>query len=255
MGWVKVIEVDRPKVRARLAIAGFAGVAGVGERSIYYLTRALGASEIASVYSEHIMLSPASTGISVNKDGSFDLPSVKVYYTDSPEPLLLVTCPVQPATLGQMEVAQQVMDLLRERGVEELIVITGLHDEDRAGQVLVFGEDEELVSKLVSAGARRGEPMRTIVGLAGVLLALAKLEGLAIVSVTGASEDAHFDPRATREVLRVLSRAMNLGVDLAEVDREVQVYEEFKRTILREIERQILSSLSRQRPPETDYVG
>ncbi len=257
MGWMRIRRLAEVDGGHRYAIAGFAGVANVGEQTVSHVRSSLGGRPVVEIYSEYLLLPGNMAGISVSEDGSFELPSIRISEAEAPSgKILLVSSPVQPLPWGQMEVADAVVGELRAMGCETLIVVTGFAEEEMSGSVLVFGGDRETVDLLVGAGAREVEPMRSIVGLAGALLATAKIEGMRFVSVTGVAEAVSTDPRAAREVLRVLSSGLNLNLDLSKVEREVEEYEELKRRVLSELERQLQALGEEGRPPiESDYVG
>ncbi len=258
MGWSKISVIGEPAEDYGLVIAGYPGVANVGAGVVGYLAEELGAEPLARLYSEYLFLPGNVAGISVTEEGGFELPSIEIYHVrgqigEFGRPLL-VTSQVQPVPWGQLEVASRLLSYLKSLKARNLLVITGFADPEMAGRVLAFGTQGELLDRLVSAGASRQTPMKSIVGLAGATLASARIAGLPYVSVTGVSETSAPDFRAAGEVLKVMNAALNLDLNLESIEKRIREFEEVKRSILRQLEEQI-SSMTRPSPDETGYVG
>ncbi len=256
MVWMRRVDYTDPsEAKAKVAIAGFPGIANVGEQVITYLIKELNATLVSKIYSEHLIFPGNMVGISVSSDGSFSIPAVSVFKIPDSE-LVIVTSDVQPVIWGGMEVAAEVFKVLKQMGVDRVVIITGFVDESLAGQVLVTGEDEDLVKSFLENGAIEKPVIKSIIGLAGVMMTLAKLEGVKVTSLTGVSQDYSPDPRAAREVLKVLDGAFNLKINFEQIDKQIEELEKVRKEILAEIERRLKEQMQAGGPDESsEYVG
>jgi len=252
---MKVVEISRPS-RADIAILGFPGMANVGEQVITYLIKEKDPSPIARIYSEHLMFPNNMVGISVLEDGKFVLPSVSLFQM-ADHPIVLVTSDVQPVPWGGMELAGELLRVLSGMGVTKAVVITGFVDENFAGRVLTFGDNDELVDRFVRAGAIRENLIKSVIGLAGSVLGMARIRGLSSAVLSGVAPDYSPDPKAAKSVLEVLNRAFSLGLDFEMIDKQIEEIERIKSELIREIERRIREELGAHggMDESTEYVG
>ncbi len=256
MVWTKLIELERPRGKTEVAIAGFPGVANVGGQVQSYLRSKLDGKPIARLYSEYLLLPGNVAGILIEPNGEFSLPSVdfNLVTNKKGDSFVLVHSHVQPLPWGQLEIAHECIDYLKRLGVRRIVIVTGFAKSEEVGRVLVFGNDEEIVQRVKEAGGVENREIKTIIGLAGAFLAtIKKVGGLSFVSLTGVAEDSsYYDPRASRSVLEILNRVFDLGVDLRDLDEIIEHLEKIRRKVLEELEAQ-LSKPSEEESPS--YVG
>lgn len=251
MGWMKLIEYERPKAPVKIAIAGFPGVANVGGQVQAYLVNELKGKLIARIFSEHLLLPGNVAGITIDERGGFNLPSVD-FYLASTRPIILVYSQVQPLPWGQMEVAEGIVSYLRSLGVETVIVVTGFVNRDEAGKVIIFGNDS-MIEEFYRNGAMQNRQIKTIIGLAGAFLgALKKNDSMKYISITGIAEDISYDPKASRAVLSMIDRVMKLNLNFEHIDKRIAEIEEIRRRLMEELEEQVSEESEEQSP---EYVG
>ncbi len=255
MGWMKVKEISEP-ARADVAVLGFPGMANVGEQVITYLIKNLNPVPVAKIYSEYLMFPNNMVGISVLEEGRFALPSISVFQSKDPS-IALVTSDVQPVPWGGMEVANEVLRILDRMGVAKTVVVTGFVDENYAGKVLAFGDDEELLGKFLDAGALKESLIKSVIGLAGSMLGMAKIRGLNSVVLSGVAPDYSPDPKAAKGVLEILDKTFSLGLDFEMIDKEIEEIERIKSELIKEIERRIREELGGhgEMDESAEYVG
>ncbi len=225
MGWNKLIELIDIKESVPVAITGYPGLGDIGIQVVSYLAEKLNAKLVAKIYSEYLMLSSNVAGIIINSDGTFRLPAIEIRLAKSGEKrLFLVTSPVQPVPWGQLEVSSLLFDYLEEKGVELIFIIAGFVDRSLYNSVIVFG-DEDWTKKLEELGSMRNETIRSVIGLAGANLTMAKIRGMRYVFVSGVIADYLPDPKPAQNILNKLNSIMDLGIDMGEMGRRVKEYE------------------------------
>ncbi len=255
MEWKEVREISEP-MNADVAVLGFPGMANVGEQVITYLIKSLDPTPVAKIYSEYLMFPNNMVGISVLEEGRFALPSVSIFESKNP-PLALVTSDVQPVPWGGMEIANEILRVLGRMGVTKAIVVTGFVDESYAGKVLAFGEDGDLLGRFKDAGAVSESLIKSVIGLAGSVLGMAKIRGLGSVVLSGVAPDYSPDPKAAKAVLEILDRVFSLGLDFKMIDRQIEEVERIKSELVKEIERRIREELGGhgEMDESTEYFG
>ncbi len=255
MGWMKVRKISKLS-SADVAILGFPGMANVGEQVITYLVKEKDPTPITKIYSEYLMFPNNMVGISILEGGRFILPSISVFHMSNPS-IALVTSDVQPVPWGGMEVSNEILKVLLSMRVKRVVVITGFVDENSAGKVLAFGNDNSLLDRLTKVGATKESPIKSVIGLAGSVLGLAKIKGVNSVVLSGVAPDYSPDPRAAKRVLEVLDKAFSIGLDYEIIDKETEEIERVKSELMKEIEKRIREKLGAQggRDESTEYVG
>ncbi len=225
MGWNKIVELIDVKDPVPIAIAGYPGMGNIGIQVVSYLADKLDAELTAKIYSEYLMLSSNVAGIIINKDGTFKLPAIEIRLAKKGKnKLFLVSSPIQPVPWGQLEVSSLLFDYLKKKGVEIIFIIAGFVDRTLYNTVITFG-DEEWTKKLEELGSIRNETIRSVIGLAGANLTLARLRGLRYVFISGVAADYLPDPKPAQNILNKLNSIMSLGIDMEEMGKRVKEFE------------------------------
>ncbi len=255
MGWTKVRKISEP-LPADVAILGFPGMANVGEQVITYLVKEKNPTPITKIYSEYLMFPNNMVGISILEGGKFILPSISIFHMSDPS-MALVTSDVQPVPWGGMEVSNEILNTLLNMGVKRIVVITGFVDENSAGKVFAFGNDDKLLDRFVEVGATKENPIKSVIGLAGSVLGLARIKGVKSVVLSGVAPDYSPDPRAAKRVLEVLDKTFSIGLDYKIIDKEIEEIERVKSELMKEIEKRIREELGAQGGVDesAEYVG
>ncbi len=225
MGWNKLVELIDVKKPVPIARAGYPGMGNIGIQVVSYLADKLDAKLAAKIYSEYLMLSSNVAGIMINRDGTFKLPAIEIRLADKgPNRLFLVSSPVQPVPWGQLEVSSLLFDYLKEKGVETVFIIAGIVDRSLYNTVIIFG-DEEWSKRLEEMGSVRNVTIRSVIGLAGANLTIARLRGIRYVFISGVAADYLPDPKPAQNILNKLNSIMRLGIDMEDIGRRVKEFE------------------------------
>ncbi|HID17334.1 TPA: proteasome assembly chaperone family protein, partial [Candidatus Bathyarchaeota archaeon] len=193
----------------------------------------LKAKKIAELYSPHFPYYAL-----VDERGIARLPKTSFYYYlsgDKKLELVIITGDCQPqSNVGQYEIAQKIVDYARAYSSKMLISVGG-YSSARRKHPRVFGAATtvELMAQLTRAGAVVNEEGIPIVGIAGILLPLAKATGMKAACLLGETPGYIPDPRAARSVLKVLTPLLNLKVDLTKLEREIKEAERLEEKILK----------------------
>jgi len=222
---------ERPKLRNAVLIEGLPGLGLVGKIAVTYLIERLGAEKVAELYSPHF-----PHYAETDEEGRLRLLRNEFYLWRGPSrDVLLLTGDCQAQTTeGQYEIAEEVAKYARQVGVELIVTVGGFSKAVRGVPgVVASSTDRELLDRLRKLGVEVSPPGNPIVGMAGVLVAVAGMMGIKAVCLLGETRGYLPDVKAAREVLKVLVELLKLDVDLEGMEEEVRrserIAEEFKR--------------------------
>ncbi len=217
------VRMDRP-----VLIGGLPGLGSVGRIAASFLIRELGARRVAVLYSPHF----PHYGI-VNSKGVVRLPKNEFYYwrggSDGAE-LLILTGDCQPQSpRGQYEVALRILEYAKSKSVELIAMIGGYSSEERE-RPRVYGAANSPVwmERLKGLGVEVDVSGVPIVGMAGLIPALARSEGLDALCLLGETVGYMPDPKAAKAVLSVIRGLLGLELNLSNLDPDIERMVELK---------------------------
>jgi len=244
-----VIREWGPKPQKPTIIEGLPGLGSIGRLTVSFLIDQLNARKIAELYSPHFPYQAI-----VDSRGLVRLPRNEFYYSvQDGEQFVMITGDCQPqSNYGQYEVASKIVQYAAGLSASQIVSIGGFVSvqEDRT-LVISAATSSELVSKMVSAGAEVEKTGIPIVGVAGLMIALAKMSRLDAVCVLGQTTGLGPDPAAARRVLEVLAKALKLKVDLAGLQKQITRMHAIERKV-GEIEKKLTTTIKKD---QTIYIG
>ncbi len=225
-------------------IEGLPGVGHVGAMAAEYLVEQLKAEKVLSIYSDQL---PGQ--VMIKEGGVVKLVSHDLYlYRGESRDLIFLLGEFQANTPeGQYWMTRSVLELVLPWGVSQVITLGGYGRGVQVEKPRVFGAatDPELVEEFSKYGVyfSDSEPEGGIIGASGLLLGLGKLYGIKGVCLMGETSGVFKDPKAARELIKVLDKKFSLGIDYSGINETVKEFEEF------------LSSLGNLKPGAKKEVG
>ncbi|HII06969.1 MAG TPA: proteasome assembly chaperone family protein [Methanotrichaceae archaeon] len=207
---VKDLSLKNP-----ILIEGLPGVGHVGKLVAEHLVEELKAEEIIEVYSPHL-----PPQVIVQDDGTVKQVRNEIYaYHGKDRDLLFLVGDYQSATNeGHYELTGVFLDLCEEFGVKRIYTLGGYGTGQFVDKPKVLGAANslELVEEMKEYGVvfQENEPGGGIVGVSGLLLGLGRLRDIDAVCLMGTTSGYLVDPKSAQEVLRVLSKALGIEVDM-----------------------------------------
>ncbi|RLJ07821.1 MAG: proteasome assembly chaperone family protein [Candidatus Aenigmatarchaeota archaeon] len=247
---------ELPKLRKPVLIEGLPGIGNIGKVCVEYMVQELGAKPFAELYSEHFF-----PFVLIHEKWEIKLLKARFYFYKGKQDLIFLTGDCQSmSSEGHYEIMEKVLDLAEKLKVREIITLGGLATGELEEKPKVFGAatDEKLIKKYGNLGIsfRTGEKVGYIVGAAGLLLGLGKERGIDGICLL--AETAGFpiitDPKAAEEVLKIVSKMLNLKIDLTKLDKRVKEMERFIHRI-EELQQKALSQLAREKQPKREQLG
>jgi len=246
----EIRELKRVRLRKPVLIEGLPGLALVGRLAVGYLVETLEAEKFAELYSPHFPYF-----VIVDESGHIRLPRGEFYCWRSPDKgpdlMFLIGDSQAQTNQGQYEVASCVLDFAKKHGVETIITVGGYRTEKGGSRVVCASTDEELLERALKAGAVKSPPGSPIVGIAGLLLGLTTMMDMRAICLLGETKGHLPDPRAAKNVLKVLTSFLGIDINLSGLDKSIEEAKRMEEAIsgLR-IEK---PPSRRHRPPE-DYI-
>src|SRR3989344_1198400 len=167
----------KPSLKKPLLIVGLPGGGLVSKLAVDHLVKDFKAEKVATLYSPHF-----PNQVLAMKSGRLRLFSIGFYVAQmGGRDVLFLRGDLQPLTVeGQFEVSAKILSFAKDAGCKEVLAMAGFATSLKKGKPRVFctSTDKKLFEKMASFGAVKGENVIPIVGMAGMVPALAKLFGL-----------------------------------------------------------------------------
>jgi len=114
-----------------------------------------------------------------------------------------------------------------------------------------------LLEVALKANGLKSPPGNPIVGIAGILLGMARFSGIDALCLLGETRGYLPDPKAAKSVLRVLCKILDLDVNLSSLDVEIRRAEELLEK-MRQIETKrelYVKRLQKEEKERTSYIS
>jgi len=220
---VEIREFRQIKPRKPVLIAGFPGLGYIGKLAVMHMVNVLRAEKIAEVYSPYFPYHVLS-----DENGIVRLLRLEIYYWDNPDEkgrdLILLTGDAQPQSVeGGYVIVSELLNYVKEKGVDVVIALGGYQSFSKNPTPMVIGAstDREILEQLKTVGAKVGGWGNPIVGLAGIIVGLAEFYDLKGICLLGETSGYVVDTKSTGEVLKVLSRLLNVEIPLEGLKRDI----------------------------------
>ncbi|MBS7605729.1 MAG: proteasome assembly chaperone family protein [Candidatus Bathyarchaeia archaeon] len=251
-----IIEREQIELKNPVLIEGLPGLGMVGKIAVKYLIKQLRARKFAELYSPHF-----AYFVLVNKEGTITLLKNEFYYWKNEyeeNDLILLTGDSQAQTVeGQYEVAETILEYAKKKNTEMIISVGG-YRKDVVGtpQVFASATDPDVLKRALEAGSLSSPPRSPIVGAAGLLIGLAKFKGMSGICLLSETPGYMPDPKAAKSALAVIARILNLKLDLAALDREIEKIAKIEEELRRmEEHRAIEEEVVRGGRDRISYIG
>lgn len=192
------------------------GIANIGKLSVEYLINKLKAAKFAELYSEYF------PEWAIQEDGALKTLKMDFFHArpkGSKKDLILATADAQAATpSGQYMLTGEVLDFAEKRGVETVATMAAYVVSPNESKVGVVGAaSDSKTTKLLDDHGVVLLDGGMVVGMNGLLPALAAERGMKGFCLLGVTKGGLLDVRASEAVLRALNSILGLNMDLEEL--------------------------------------
>ena len=246
-------ELKRIELTNPILLEGFPGLGMVGNIATQYLARQLKAQKLATLYSPYFPYH-----VLVNKKGGARLLRGEFYFWKNEigeNDLIFLTGDSQAQTIeGQFEVANSILDYAEKKKVKTVITIGGYRNEvEDSPKVVAVSTNPALFEMALKAKAISSEAGTPIVGTAGLLIGLAKFRNMDALCLLGETRGYLPDPKTAKSIIETLQGIIDIEVDLAGLDKEIERSKEILDR-MREVEKRRVKYVQKMRRVEEERI-
>lgn len=238
-------------------ISGLPGIAYIGKLSVEYLVQQLKAEAVAEIYSKYF---PPYTLI--KKEGIVELLKNELFqFKDDNKDLAFLSGNAQAfSPEGQFEVVEAVLDWGVSHGLKKIYSIAAFASDKTIKKPIVYGTatNPELLEDFKKMGVVPLEE-GVIVGENGLIMGLAKKKNIPAVCLLGETRGYQtpsgqylIDAKAAKEVIGVLTKFLDLKVNMNPLDKQAKDMDEIIAKMT-EVERHIKNQIA-QNTKKPSYV-
>lgn len=220
--------LGRPRLKRPVLIAGLPGIANIGKLAVEYLIHKLNAVKFAELYSEYF------PEWAIQENGALKTLKMDFFHarpTGLKRDLILATADAQAATpTGQYMLTGEILDFAGKQGVETVATMAAYvlaQNEVRDENVVGAASDAEVRKLLKEHGVELLDG-GMIVGMNGLLPALAAAEGMRGLCLLGTTKGGLLDVGGSEAVLQALSSVLGFSVDTQELHQHAAALSKFK---------------------------
>jgi uncharacterized protein (TIGR00162 family) len=248
------------KLKNPILIEGLPGIGNVARIAVDYLIHKLNAKEFATIYSYSF-----PNSVFLNEDSTVELPKVQLFYWKNKKgrDLIFLTGDIQPPNEEDSYfLAEKILEISKKIGVREVITLGGIGMTGEPKESRVHGAvtDKKYINELKKFGVLMdgNGVVGAIVGAAGLLLGLGKLKGMKGISLLAETfaHPAYIGIKGSKSILQILSKYLNLKLDLNELDKEIHRIESIKLKRANERMKEIIEEAEvLKEAQENRYIG
>ncbi len=215
---VCAIEIhEKPNLNDPILIEGLPGIGFVANIAALHLINELKAKRFAEIISASFQDFAVTT-----EEGGARSPINELYYYKRDEgnrDLIIWYGNTQAlTTFGQYELCGKVLDIVQELGCRFVISVGGFKKDEvkTMPEVYSAASDDETLSQALNLGTKI--MVGHVFGIAGLLIGLGKLRNLKGFALLVDTLGMYPDANAARSALEILSKYLNLKIDLTRLD-------------------------------------
>ncbi len=176
------------------------------------------------------------------------MPAARIHFSEKHNMIVIISEMTIPIG-SSLEVADKIYQFAKSVDASTIISLGGISLQDEKKGVFVVSSDSELVKDVISK--KIAKPIRegATTGVTGILLTKGTLEQFPITTILAESSEEYLDPRAASNVLKVLSRIINIPISTAKLEKEAA---EFSKDIKDAV---MKSRISKKKGPQASEGG
>lgn len=248
------VELSNP-----VLVVGLPGLGNVAKLAADYLKDKIKTVKFATIYSKYF-----PPQVYVGDNGLIRLVSNDLYYhkatSKSHRDLIILVGDYQGISPeGQYELTDRVLALANKMGVKEVFTLAGFAQGHMVDNPRVLGAatSSTRVENMKKLGVvfSKNEPGSGLIGASGLFLGIGQLYGIESICLMGETSGYFVDPRSAEAVLRVLIKALDLEIDLSDLEAKAHEIDKIA-SHLKETESKLsVQPEVTQRKEDLGYIG
>jgi len=253
---IKIIDA-KIKPKNPILIEGLPGIGNVSRIAADYLIGSLKAKKFMELYSDCF-----PNSVLIDDSSRIELPKLEFYYKKTgKKQVVIMIGDVQPVNeKDSYALCSEIIKIAKKMKTKEIITLGGIGLSKSSKEPDVHGAvtDKKYAQIFKKYGVKfdGNKVVGIIVGAAGLILALGELEGIkgiALLAETLAHPDA-LGIHASRSLIKVLVKYLNLKVNIKELDSEIKKMESNSKSHDK-MEQKLIKLITKQDKDELRYIG
>ncbi len=242
MGDVEIHKTaDMKKLRNPTVIMGFPGTGLVGSVAASQVVESL-----QMIFGGYISSSDFAPLAAIHDYKP--MPAARIHYSEKHNMIVIISEMTIPIG-SSLEVADKIYAFAKSVEASSIISLGGISLQDEKKGVFVVSSDPEIVKDVIAK--KIAKPIRegATTGVTGILLTKGTLEHFPITTILAESSEEYLDPRAATNVLKVLSRIINVPINTSKLEKEAAEFsKDIKEAVLK-------SRISKKKGPQASEGG
>ena len=232
----------KKKFKNPAMIIGLPGIGLVGKIAADYILKNRKGEKVGMIYSDSFPPSVQTTG------GMLELICDEIVHVRASRDLLFVVGPVQPsldmrASSGKdhYEFADAIIKAAKDLGVREIFTLAGINIGDKRivgkPNIVIAGTSKGLIARLKKTGKVKTEENGFISGAAGLVLGLAKEQGIDGACIMGETNARliYGDHGAAKAVVEYIAKMFGMTIEMGRIEKESKKIEEAFNQLTKEL--------------------
>lgn len=230
MAWTDVmVAKTAPKLKGTVLIEGLPGIGNVGKVAVDFIIEHVRAEKLCELRSHSL---PHS--VFVNEENLIEMPTISLYFKKGRKGnMLLLAGDAQPIDEASCyDFCEKTLEVAERFGCREVVTLggIGLPSIPKKPMVYCTGNSKATVDAYVNGTQMATKLYGTvgpIVGVSGLLLGIAKRRNLPAVALLAETygHPMYLGVKGAREIVKVLNRKLEMGLNTSELDREIEQME------------------------------
>jgi uncharacterized protein len=239
MGDVQIHRTaDLKKMKKPTVIMGFPGTGLVGSVAASQIVEALGME-----FGGYISSSEFAPLAAIHDYKP--MPAARIHYSEKHNIVVIISEMTIPVG-SSLEVADKIYEFARSIDASAIISLGGISLQDEKKGVFVVSSDADVVKDVIAKKIAKPIKEGATTGVTGILLTKGTLEHFPVTTILAESSEEFLDPKAASNVIKVLSRIINVQINTTQLEKEAA---EFSKGIKEAV---IKARISRKKPSTSE---
>lgn len=230
----KIVIDKKVKLKNPILITGLPGIGLIGRITAQYIVNKLKGKKIGELVSPHF-----PPNVIMLKDGTMKILNNELYLVNlKDKDIVFLMGDIQAIdNYGQYEVALKVLDLCKNLKIKKIITVGGYATGKISKRRTVYGlvNNKELIHELKEYNIVFGKAKGSIVGIAGLLPALAMYHKIDGICLLGTTHGNFVDPKSSEKIVEILSKYLGFKICLKDLKKQAKIEEEVIKKVEEEI--------------------
>jgi uncharacterized protein len=239
MGDVQIHRTaDLKKLRKPTVIMGFPGTGLVGSVAASQIVEAL-----SMAFGGYLSSSEFAPLAAIHDYKP--MPAARIHYSEKHNMVVIISEMTIPVG-SSLEVADKIFEFAKSIDASAIISLGGISLQDEKKGVFIVSSDAEVVKDVIAKKIAKPIKEGATTGVTGILLTKGTLEHFPVTTILAESSEEFLDPKAASNVIRVLSRIINVQISTVRLEKEA---EEFSKGIKEAV---IKARISKRKPSASE---